>query len=102
MGDEARPPCVVFDREPAASPAACHSCGMSAAAVHAQRCAELAVGKEWEQMRSAELRLPPGAGMEAAHMLAWASPRPHRMQMWGEIYCFVQFQCRWLKTVNHM
>lgn len=44
MGDEARPPCVVSDGEPAASRAAGRSCRVAAAAVRAQ----LAVGEEWE------------------------------------------------------
>lgn len=44
MGDEARPPCVVSDGEPAASRAAGRSCRVAAAAVRVQP----AVGEEWE------------------------------------------------------
>ncbi len=64
MGDEARPPCVVSDGEPAASRAVVRSCRVAAAAVRAQ----LVVGEEWEssppvlgrEPRTCQLGLPRG------------------------------------------
>lgn len=90
--------CVVFDREPAASPPARHSCGTLAATAQIVLCARIAArGKASSLLLPWELRVCylglPQHPSEQENMCVGRG---------GELYCFVPFQCRQLKIVNHM